>query len=267
LKIPLSVTGTQAAVSAQPMMLTFPLTIVGASSMPQMVTITNTGLEPLTGIEIEIVGTNPTDYVAGTGMLPTMVAVGQSFQFPVTFQPMGTDDRNAIVVVKVDGLPAPVQITVDGTGKLLSVTCSPNDIEFGNVPTGMPKTNTIVCRNTDSDPIDFVTSFSDFPMDWTINPAMGTLAGAMGGVEGSQQMTVTFNPTASGARTTTLTIQTKSGINVGTVNLDGTGVTPVAPQTDVGVGCSYSANATPPSALALMLLLLGGLYLRRRRLA
>src|SRR6185295_1666174 len=49
LKIPLAVLGTQAEISVMPMMLSFPLTIIGTTSNPQTVQVTNTGAAPLTG--------------------------------------------------------------------------------------------------------------------------------------------------------------------------------------------------------------------------
>ncbi len=265
LNIPLSVLGTVAELSVMPTMVTFQTTDVHQTSMPQMITVTNTGQAALTGINVEIIGTNAPDFVADQTKIPASVAMGQSIQFPLYFKPTDQNTRTAIMAVTASGVTAPVQVPLTGNGKILSVTCTPDSYDFMNTPIGMAKMTTLECRNYDTDPINYVLSFSDFPNDWSISPAMGTINGMMGQVEGSVVLNLTFNPTASGPRTTNLDIKTSDGIDVGMVSLDGTGTTPVQPKMDMGVGCSYGGSSAPPHAVFLMLLVLGGLALRRRR--
>lgn len=269
LRIPLSVVGTQAEISVAPMMMTFPVTVVGSTSQPQMITVTNTGIAPLTGIDVVMAGTNSTDWVITTAMLPAMVPMGQTFQVPVSFRPMAANARAGIVVIKAAGLMAPTQVQVSGTGKLLTVSCSPDDKNFGNVSVGTSKQDKVTCRNSDSSPIDFIASFSDFPDDWSVDPGMGTLDASMGGDDGLVTLNLDFHPTSTGPRTTTLTIKTKDGITVGTVNIDGSGTAPPKEKMMQDVGCSYggSSRSGSPYAGLVMLLLMGALALFRRRLA
>jgi MYXO-CTERM domain-containing protein len=266
LKIPLSVLGTQAEISAQPMALSFPLTVVGQTSNPQMVTVTNTGAAPLTGIDVVIAGTNASDFVPPPGStLPMSVPTGGNFSFPVSFRPTTAKALTAIVVVKAAGLMAPLQIKADGQGKLLAITCSPDSRNFGNLPLGMTKADKVVCTNSDSDPIDFMVSLSDFPDDWSFDPTDGTIAGSSGGNDGVQTLMLNFHPTALGPRTTTISLKTKDGLLLGQVSLDGNGTTPAKDKTEMNVGCSYSGRQNAAQGLFLMLLALGGFVLIRRR--
>lgn len=268
LRIPLLVVGTQAEISVNPMMMSFPVTVIGTTSQQQMITVTNTGIAPLTGIDVVMAGTNSTDFVVTTSMLPATVPMGMSFQVPISFRPTAANSRNAIVVVKAAGLMAPTQVKVDGTGKLLTISCSPDDKNFGNVPVGTAKQDKVTCRNSDSSPIDFIAAFSDFPDDWSVDPSNGSLPGSMGGDDGLATLNLDFHPTSTGPRTTTLTIKTKDGITVGTVNIDGNGTTPPKDKMNQDVGCAYTGRTAPSYAGLLMLMLMGGLaLLRRRRLA
>jgi MYXO-CTERM domain-containing protein len=212
---------------------------------------------------------NSTDFVATTSMLPAMVPMGQTFQVPISFRPTAANARNAIVVVKAAGLMAPVQVKVDGTGKLLTISCSPDDKNFGNVPVGQTKMDKVTCRNSDTSSIDFIAAFSDFPDDWSVDPGNGTLAGSTGGEDGLVTLNLDFHPSSTGPRTTTLTIKTKDGITVGTVSIDGNGTTPPKDKPMQEVGCSYSGSGRTATPYGFMIFaLLGGLaLLRRRRLA
>jgi MYXO-CTERM domain-containing protein len=158
-----------------------------------------------------------------------------------------------------------VQIATTGTGKLLSITCSPDSKNFGNVPVGDSKVDKITCRNSDSAAIDFVTGFTDFPDDWSIDPTASSISPAMGGDEGVVTLSLTFKPTTTGPRTSTLNIKTKDGILIGTVDLDGNGTTPPKDKTMMNIGCAYSGRTAPTPLALAMFVLAGGLLLRRRR--
>ena len=267
LRIPLSVVGTQAGITVQPMMLTFDPTVQGTTSQPKLLTVTNTGQAPLTGIDVTVIAgtsTPATDFIADLSMVPTTASTGQSFQIPISFRPSAGSTRSAVVVIKAAGLPAPEQVKVEGTGKLLTISCMPDTKNFGSILVGQEKTDTVICKNTDSSPIDYVAAFGDFAEDWTVAPSMGTLAGAVGGTEGIATFTLTFHPTGTGPRITALTIKTKDGIPVGVVNLNGTGAMPPKDKPPVDVGCDYSRRPVAPHAFLLMLIVLSGLLLRRR---
>lgn len=265
LHIPLAVTGVQANISVSPMMMSFPVTIIGQSSMEQILTVSNTGAAPLTGITLSVAGTNATDFLTA-GMAPMMIPTGQSATFKVTFRPTGNGMRSGIVVVNAAGLTTPTQVKVDGTGKLLTINCTPGDKDLGKVVVGNTASVKIICTNSDTGSIDYVASFSDNLDDWSVDPATGNLPAASGADQGLVTLNVTFMPTSPGARTTTMTIKTKDGIAIGTINLDGTGQTAPKPKTDDMGGCAYSGHGQAQAAAWLLLLAaVGTLIVRRRR--
>ncbi len=265
LHIPLAVTGVQANISVSPMMMSFPVTILGQTSMEQTLTVTNTGAAPLTGLTLSVAGTNATDFLT-SGMPPMMIPTGQSATFKVSFRPTGNGMRSGIVVVNAAGLTTPTQIKTDGTGKLLTINCTPGDKDLGKVVVGNTAALKVICTNSDTAAIDYVASFSDNLDDWMVDPATGNLPAASGADQGLVTLNVTFTPTGTGARTTTLTIKTKDGIAIGTINLDGTGQAAPKPKTDDMGGCAYSGRGQAQAAAWLLLLLaVGTLLVRRRR--
>jgi hypothetical protein len=266
LKIPLAVTGIQASLMVSPMTLSFPVTIIGESSMPQTVTVTNTGAAPLTGLTLSVSGNNPTDFLT-MGALPASIAPGQTGTFQVAFKPTADGSRSGIVVLNAAGLMAPTQIKTDGIGKLLTLDCTPSDKDLGRVVQGSESSVKIVCTNSDPGAIDYVASFSDNMDDWSVDAPTGNLAGSTNGQDGVLQLNVTFKPTGTGPRTTTLTIKTKDGIAIATINLDGTGgAMPKAPGGGDMGGCAYAGTQRVPATAWLLLLLgLGTLLVRRRR--
>jgi hypothetical protein len=265
LRIPLSVTGTQADIAVAPMMMTFPVTIIGTKSMEQTLTVTNSGAAPLTGLNLSIAGTAASDF-GFAGNIPMSIDSGMSATFKVYFKPTGNGTRTGIFVVNAAGLATPAQVKLEGTGKLLTISCSPDDKNLGTVAVGSSVPLKIVCRNSDTSMIEYIASFSENLDDWTVDPAMGTIPAGSIADEGLVSLNVTFKPTGTGPRTTTLTIKTKDGIAVGSVNLDGTGLPTPKMRTDEMTGCAY--GGTPRSPAPLWLLGLAAacfLVIRRRR--
>lgn len=267
LRIPLSVTGVQADLKADPMMITFPLTIVGLRSQEQTVNVTNTGAAPLTGIDLSVSGSSSADYVV-SGDRSVVLAPGASAPFKVAFKPVGAGTRSAILVVNASGLTAPVQVKLEGTGKLLTISCSPDDKNLGMVRMGETASLKVVCRNADSNDIEFVTGFSENQDDWTVDPSTGTLPAGTPTEEGLATLNITFKPTATGPRTTVMSIKTKDGLSIGSVNLDGTGLPMPKEKQAEDTGCSATGHQAAPSGTLIGLLLAAGtLLLRRRRTA
>lgn len=267
LRIPLSVTGVQADLKADPMMMTFPLTIVGLRSQEQTVNVTNTGAAPLTGIDLSVSGTSNADYVV-SGDRTVVLAPGASAPFKVAFKPVGAGTRSAILVVNASGLTAPVQVKLEGTGKLLTISCSPDDKNLGMVRMGESAALKVVCRNADSNDIEFVTGFSENQDDWSVDPQTGTLPAGTPTEEGLATLSITFKPTATGPRTTVMSIKTKDGLSIGSINLDGTGLPMPKEKMTEESGCSATGHKTAPTGTLVSLLLVAGtLLLRRRRSA
>ena len=195
-----------------------------------------------------------------------IIGPGQSAPFKVAFKPTGNGTRSAILVVNAAGLMAPTQVKLEGTGKLLTISCSPDDKNVGMVRMGESTEIKVVCRNSDAADIEFVTGFSENQDDWLVDPAMGTLPAGTPTDEGLVTLNITFKPTAPGPRTTVMTIKTKEGLAVGSINLDGTGLPMLKEKPPEETGCQASGHSpTPVGTLMVLLLGAGTLLLRRRR--
>lgn len=269
LRIPMIVAGAQAEVSVAPLSLTFPPTLVGLRSAKQTVTVTNTGKAPLTGLDIKLIGMNYQDYFLDqTGVPMTPVMPGQSFQVGVELRPLKAGSPAAILVVNAAGLMSPYQVMLGGSSRVLGISCTPDEKNFGGVPQGQSKTEKFSCNSSEPMEIDYVASVAEYSDDWTIEPAMGKIAAA--GPTGSDallSLQVTLKPTAVGERGTILTIKSVDGLTLASIALDGRG-SPAPKDKMMESGCSYGGSGSAPMAgLSVLGLALASLLLRRRRQA
>jgi subtilase family serine protease len=116
--VPLSGTGTLAAVSLTPASLTFASTKVGTTlSATQAITLKNTGtgLLSLTGSGISIAGTNATSFLQ-KNTCGVSVAAGASCKITVSFKPAVTGSLSATVSVADNAAGSPQTVKLSGIG-------------------------------------------------------------------------------------------------------------------------------------------------------
>jgi len=114
----LSGNGVKPMGSISPTSLVFPPQLVGTTSAPQTVTLSNTGTGTLTVKNIAIddsAGTNFTDF-AETNNCPASLAPGASCTVSVTFTPTATGIRIAALLI-VDSDPQAQSVSLTGTGQ------------------------------------------------------------------------------------------------------------------------------------------------------
>lgn len=264
LKIPLTVTGIQGNVTVLPKMMSFGVVGVGAKSVPQTLTVLNTGMAPLNNMNLMVSGASSNDFTF-EGTPPASLDVNKKVDFKVYFKPTAAGMRNAILVINAMGLSVPEQVRLDGTGKSFSVACNPEQIDYGMVEVGGMKTQSVICTNMETVALNLDTSFSDNMTDWAVMSDSSTLPPS-----GALELKVTFSPMAEGARNTTMDIKLKdSGMPISSIFLAGAGLakTMTMPPPPGGGGCSVSGprGAGMGALLGLLLLLPGLLYMRRRR--
>jgi hypothetical protein len=111
--VPLSGTGTVVSLSKKK--LSFGDQLVGTSSTPQNVKLTNVGTTQLSFTGITITGTNASDF-SQTNTCGTNIAAGASCMITVTFKPTAQGKRKAAVSISDDGGGSPQKLTLAGTG-------------------------------------------------------------------------------------------------------------------------------------------------------
>jgi len=204
---------------------------VGAMSAPQTFTLTNNTSATVTFTSIAAVGVSPaanTDFaVASDTCSPSGVAAGAQCTVTVTFTPAAAGARTGTLVFTDSDVNSPQNVGLSGTGSATApgVGLAPTSLAFGNqalTTTSAAKTVTLTNTGTAALTINSIAASGDFAETSTgaaacpITPA--TLAAGA-----NCTISVTFTPTALGARAGTLTITDNAGGSPHTVPLTGTG--------------------------------------------
>lgn len=193
--------------------------IVGATSSPQVATLSNSGTVTLNITSIVITG----DFAKTTTCGATLAA-GANCTITVTFTPTATGARSGTVTVtdNSSGVPGSTQtIALTGTGTAPVAGVSPSSLTFAPRAVGntSPVQN-VTLSNTGNATLTIasITITGDYAKTTTCG---GTLIAG-----GTCSISVTFTPTTTGTRTGNLVVTDNSGAIPGstqTVPLTGTG--------------------------------------------
>ena len=210
---------------------------VGGSSVTQTFTIQNTGAAPLTGLGLSRSGANRFDFTLGD-LGATTLAPNASTTFTVTFVPTAGGSRSAVVNIgSNDPTHSTFRINVGGTGLVPQInvftgaSTAPIDARTDNVGTfGFASTplgenssaQTFTIQNVGGATMTGLglsvigANLGDF--------ALGTLGATTLAPGASTTFTVTFVPSALGARSAIVYVASNDPItNPFRINLDGTG--------------------------------------------
>ncbi|KAA6462015.1 choice-of-anchor D domain-containing protein [Acidobacteria bacterium AB60] len=221
--VPMSGTGTLPGASLTPASLTFANQLVLSPSAAQNLTLLNTGLAPLTITSIAVSGSNPGDF-SQTNTCGTTLAAGASCTISVVFTPAARGARSATVVV-TDNAPVTTQTaTLAGLGIAPVASVFPPAVPFGIQPIATPSApQTLVVSNSGDLPLILsnITIGGANAADFAFS--LGTCASPVAALSVCS-FTVSFTPTASGARAGSVSIATNDPLNpVLMVPLTGTG--------------------------------------------
>jgi uncharacterized repeat protein (TIGR03803 family) len=222
-----------ATVSLSPTSLNFGSETLGVTSAPQTVTLTNVGNLTLTISAIGITGTNNSEFQQSNNC-PGSVPANGSCTISVTFTPSQLGSANAVLAVTDNAPGSPQGVALTGIiGSSAGVSFSPTTLTFPAQyvgTSGLPQTLTVTnIGNATLTISSAVSSSSDF----------GTLSNCTNPVQPGSNCTigVFFDPTASGARTGTLTLTDNATGSPQTVPLSGMGE-------DFSMASSGSSTAT-----------------------
>ncbi len=223
----------QAALSVNPSILTFPLTLIGdTSAPPQLFTVTNQGSVTTGTLAVTIIGTNPGDFNqtnncedgAGPGV-DTLIAGGQC-TVSVTFSPTARGSRTA--QVQVTGTPGgTVTTALNGTSlpRLEILSPATNPFAFpGTSPVDpdAPLQVVVTLRNNTNaaHAIAPVDTFTGGHFTTTNNACTGSI-----GAGATCTYTVDFTPKLVGAQSgsTLFTLAGFASLNTATQGYTGTG--------------------------------------------
>ncbi|MFN6945291.1 MAG: beta strand repeat-containing protein [Cytophagaceae bacterium] len=232
---------------------------VGTNSSVVTFTIENTGngLLNLTGTpRIAISGANAAEFTVNQTTTTATVAAGASTTFTVVFSPATAGAKTAALsIANNDADENPYVINLSGTGRApeINITVAGANVlhngthNFGTFTIGTSSTvTTFTIENLGNQNLNLtgnpkIVKSGTGAADFTINES-ATLAMVAGGA--STTFTVTFTPSATGARTASISIANNDADeNPYVINLTGTGSSVAVPNISVSSG----ATAIPSS--------------------
>jgi hypothetical protein len=215
-------TGTGPVASLSPSSLVFPSQAVGATGAAQTVSLTNTGNAVLNITSITLSGANATDFVQ-TSNCGLSVAAGANCTISVSFTPASSGSRVAVLSVSDNAAGGSQSVSLSGTGASASptVSFSPSSLTFGGEPVQMTSSvQAVTLTNTGTTTVSVsalaVTgaNASDFVQT---NTCTSVAAGS------TCTIAVLFTPSATGARTASLSVSDNAGGSPQSVSLSGSG--------------------------------------------
>ena len=238
----LSGTGTAPAVTLTPASLTFASQIVGTTSASQSSTLRNSGTATLSITGITVIGESASEF-AQSNNCPASLAPNATCTINVTFSPSATGTRAATVRVSdnATGSPHLLSLTGTGTAPAPAVSLSPSSLSFGAQligSTSASQSSTLTNSGAATLTILGISMTGLNAADFAqTNDCPGTLAPSA-----ICTISVTFSPTASGARSASVSVTDDASGSPHTVSLSGTGTTPAPAVTLTPASLSFGAQ-------------------------
>ena len=236
--------------SAAPLTLTPETLDFGTVNLGQSnqlsVTATNTASLPITFAQLSGSG----DYTAAPGTCPSPggpLPAGQSCSMILTFAPTGTGTRTGVLEVATDATQNPLTVGLTGTGVASKLQATPAALAFGTLSVGAPALLPLNFVNSGSASLTglaFSISGADAADFAITTPCPTTTFSPNAGCT----VQVTFTPSATGARTASLTIASSESSSPQVIPLTGTGIAAGGFILTVSGGTSSSSAVTTGSA-------------------
>jgi len=201
--------GTAPMIGLNPMMVAFGGQLVNTTSPTTNITVTNTGTGPLTISNVALGGPDAAQFNVTVGQLPATLQPNQTQQWPLTFAPQAVGMFNATLTFISDdpmNMKAVVPITGQGTSPMISV--APMTLDFGGQLVGrasQPHTATIT--NTGTANLTLNQVLVSGPQANAFAQQMAPMLPLTIQPMQNQPITLVFTPSAMGADTATLVIQ------------------------------------------------------------
>jgi hypothetical protein len=226
-----------------PNSLTFGSQLVGTTSGAQTVTLSNNGTASLSISMIATTG----DFTQTNNCGSTLPA-GVSCSISVIFSPTASGPSTGSLIV-TDNAPGSHQTaTLNGTGTAPMADLSPTSLTFGSQlvgTTSAAKSIMLSNNGTASLSISMIATTGDFAQT---NNCGSTLPAGV-----SCSISVTFSPTASGARTGSLIVTDNAPGSHQTATLNGTGTAPTADLSPTSLTFASQLVGTISAAKSIML--------------
>jgi hypothetical protein len=249
--VPLTGTGTAAAIVFSPGSLTFADQTVGTPSPVSVITLNNTGTAALIISGVSIAGTNTGDF-SQTNTCGGSVGAGGSCTINVTFTPAAGGIRSASVSITDSATGSPQSIPLTGTGVAPSAVLSPASIAFANQAVGTTSAASAVTLSNSGNAALTINSIGIAGTNCG-SFAQSNNCGTSLAAATSCTINVTFTPATSSALQANISVNDNAPGSPQTVALSGTGTAPSVTFSSSGLTFSGQAvgSSSPPSGVTL----------------
>jgi hypothetical protein len=233
------------AIAISPLTVTCPDTLVGTTaSCPTRVTITNSGTAQLTLSQIALTGDYALDTLTNS-TCGTAVAPGASCSLAISFKPTATGARPGTVAITDNAPASPQSVTLTGNGIQPGLTVSPASITCPATVVGITAVCSTTLTNPGTAPLTLAPSITAGGSDYQLHSG-GTNActASLAANNATCIMYVDFKPTATGARTGTLSLGDNAPGSPHTIALSGTGTQPTATLSTTAITCADTTTTT-----------------------
>jgi len=193
-------------------------TVGTISSHPQAVTVTNSGLAPLSISNISIQG-----QFSQTNSCGISLAAGASCTVWVTFAPTSPGTLVGILMVADNAGDSPQKVALSGTGITPTALLTPSTLTFGNQTQGSTSSPWTVNVTNNSNSILTISSVSITGTNPTSFTIQSKTCGTTLAANSSCSIYVTFTPPTAGSYSATLAVADNATGSPQTVPLSGTG--------------------------------------------
>ena len=209
---------SEGVLTPNPSSLAFGNVQVGTSST-KTETLTNTGTSSVTISQATVSGTGFS--ISGL-TLPVTLAANQYVTFNTVFDPASAASASGTLSIVSDASNSPLSIALSGTGVAPgTLTPSPSSVSFGTITVGSNKTVPVTVTNSGGESVTISSaaasgsgfSFTGPGLPATLNAGQSATFNAV------------FTPTAAGAASGTLTINSNASNATLSIPLSGTGAT------------------------------------------
>lgn len=217
LSIPVSGSGTQGSLTANPLTVGFGNVNVGTSGTSS-ITLTNSGSA---SISISQASASGTGFSINGIATPMTLGAGQSASFTAKFSPTAAGNAVGSVSIASNSPNSPLVIGLTGAGvaSLPQITVNPTNITFGSEPVGSSVSQTVSVSNPGNAALT-ITQLAASGSGYSVNGPATPMTINPGS---SASFSATFAPTSAGSATGTISVVSNAAGSPATITMSGTG--------------------------------------------
>ncbi len=199
--------------------------VLNTTSSPKSVTVMNTGTSSISISSLAVTAGTPYAITPSSTCLNPTLAAGKSCTVLLTLSPVTVGTQPAGTLTIASTAPnSPQSVALSGNG-VAPTSLSGTALHFGNVPVGLTSSILSVNFYNNQPSVLTINSLTPSGAGFAVDPS--TTCGATLAAYSICKIAMTFAPTASGAVSGALTINTNAANSPLTLTLSGTGLAPV----------------------------------------